>query len=129
MDKIYAIDGATMERSPSKMERQNVELNLDCTENIEEIASMVMNTLKHGNKEKTDGSKNIKNEKMERIIRKIKEKLVIEKLEDEIISKTPKPDQARMKKTLGEIELDSKLSIRVRLNLLVKYDHFFKKIC
>ena len=44
MDKIYAIDGATMERNPSKMERQNVELNLDCTENIEEIASMVMNT-------------------------------------------------------------------------------------
>jgi len=40
-------------------------------------------------------------------------RLRIEKLEDEIISKTPKPDQARMKKTLGEIELDSKLSIRV----------------
>ena len=29
MDKIYAIDGATMERNPSEMERQNVELNLD----------------------------------------------------------------------------------------------------
>ena len=84
MDKIYAIDEATMERNLSKMERQNVELNLDCTENIEEIASMVMNTLKHGNKGKTDGSKNIKNEKMERIIRKIKEKLVIEKFEDEL---------------------------------------------
>ena len=41
-------------------------------------------------------------------------RLRIEKLEDEIISKTPKSDQARMKKTLGEIELDSKLSIRVR---------------
>ena len=56
-----------------------------------------------------------------------KSRLRIEKLEDEIISKTPKPDQARMKKTLGEIELDSKLSIRVRLNLLVENDHFFKK--
>ena len=58
-----------------------------------------------------------------------KSRLRIEKLEDEIISKTPKPDQARMKKTLGEIELDSKLSIRVRHNLLVKNDHFSKKFC
>ena len=41
-------------------------------------------------------------------------RLRIEKLENGIISKTPKSDQARMKKTLGEIELDSKLSIRVR---------------
>ena len=73
-----------MERNPSKMERQNVELNLDCAEDIEKIASMVMNTLKHENKGKTDGSKNIKNDKMERIIRRIKEKLVIEKFEDEL---------------------------------------------
>jgi len=43
-------------------------------------------------------------------------RLRIEKLEDEIISKTPKSDQARMKKTLGEIELDSKLSIRSLTN-------------
>ena len=84
MDKIYAIDGVTMGKNPSEMERQNVELNLDCAEDIEKIASMVMNTLKHGNKGKTDGSKNIKNEKMERIIRRIKEKLVIEKFEDEL---------------------------------------------
>ena len=72
------------EKNPSEMERKNVELNLDCAEDIEKIASMVMNTLKHENKGKTDGSKNIKNEKMERIIRKIKEKLVIEKFEDEL---------------------------------------------
>ena len=61
MDKIYAIDGATMGKNPSEMKRQNVELNLDCAEDIEKIASMVMNTLKHGNKGKTDGSENIKN--------------------------------------------------------------------
>jgi len=43
-------------------------------------------------------------------------RLRIEKLENEIISKTPTQDQTRMKKTLGEIELESKLSIRTLPN-------------
>ena len=36
MDEIYAIDGATMGKNPSEMKRHNVELNLDCAEDIED---------------------------------------------------------------------------------------------
>ena len=84
MDEIYVMGGATMGKDPSEMKSHNIELNLSCAEDIDKVASMAINALKHGSKGKNDGSKKISDVEMERIIRRIKEKLIIEKMEDEI---------------------------------------------
>ena len=84
MDEIYVMGGATMGKDPSEMKSHNIELNLSCAEDIDKVASMAINALKHGSKGKNDGSKKISDKEMERIIRRIKEKLIIEKMEDEI---------------------------------------------
>ena len=65
------------------------------TEDIDKVTSMSIDALKHKSKKKKDGSKKLSDKEIERIMEAFKEKLISERMEDEIEENESQKDDTK----------------------------------
>ena len=87
IDDIYVMGEAAIGKDISKTKNH--------AENIDKADSMAINASKHESKKKKDGSKKLSDKEIERIMEAFKEKLISERMEDEIEENEPQKDDTK----------------------------------